>query len=508
MASDPQDRAVIQSWLSAMETFLLQEGGGLTTLAILDLLDAGHPAAAPLAVTWIEGRLNTLLGQLSEEGSLEPWKVLLQGANQGAWGLYLHNVPTSLSFLEEFPPKTRNAFFNRSNFIRLSVSLADLVSLPAGRAHLRRALVGRLSGPDVARAARLREVYPEEYRHEAEPSMVREPLAESPYTTDSEPSRSIWAISPGGRTAPLWQDWLAQGHLCVGSEESDWDRIPDLSTFPDKDAFYARYREERWNDKRDALWNVRSLRPGDIILANQGRTRILGVGIVQAPGYIYRPDRGQQRHTVKVAWDLTRAKVLDLPGPRWLYTVHPVSEEDFQSWFGSGVPTEQESPAQPILETQEALAVAEGVFDPTSIQDARERVMGSIVRRRGQQAFREALIERYEGRCMVTGCDVVQVLEAAHIVPYKGAETNHPENGLLLRADIHTLFDLGLLAIDEDFRVIVHPTLHGSSHGDLHGQRMLLSDDPQRQPSSVALTAHRAWAGLGQAVPASAGAKP
>jgi hypothetical protein len=498
MASDPQDRAAIPSWLKAMEAFLFQEGGGLTTLAILDLLDAGHPAAAPLAVTWIEGRLNTLLGQLGEEGSLEPWKVLLLGAHQGAWSLYLHNVPTSSSFLEEFPPKTRTAFFSRANFIRLSEGLVALASQPAGRQDLRKALVARLSGHDDSRAKRLREAYPEEYPHETQPSMVREPDPESPYHADSEPTRSIWAISPGGRTAPLWQDWLTNGHLCVGSEESDWDRIPDLSTFPDKEAFYARYREEHWNDKRDALWNVRSLRPGDIILANQGRTRILGVGIVQAPGYVYRPDRGKQRHTVKVAWDPTRTKVLDPPGPRWLSTVHPVSEADYRSWFGAAVTLDQHGPAQPVLEAQEALAEAQGAFDPSSIEDARERVMGSIVRRRGQHAFREALIQRYEGRCLVTGCDVVAVLEAAHIVPYQGEETNHPENGLLLRADIHTLFDLGLLAVDEDFRVVVHSSLHGSSHGVLHGQRLLLPEDPQRLPSLAALATHRTWAGLGE----------
>lgn len=496
MASDPQDRAAIQSWLNAMEAFLLQEGGGLTTLAILDLLDAGHPAAAPLAVTWIEGRLNTLLGQLGEEGSLEPWEVLLLGANQGAWGLYLHNVPTSSSFLEEFPPKTRTAFFSRANFIRLSEGLVALTSQPAGRQDLRKALVARLSGHDDARAARLREAYPEEYPQETQPSMVREPDSESPYHADSEPPRSIWAITPGGRTAPLWQDWLTHGHLCVGSEESDWDRIPDLSTFPDKEAFYARYREEHWNDKRDALWNVHSLRPGDIILANQGRTRILGVGIVQAPGYVYRPDRGQQRHTAKVAWDPTRAKVLDSPGPRWLYTVHPVSEEDYLSWFGAAATPDQPGPAQPVLEAQEAQAEAQGAFDPSSIEDARERVMGSIVRRRGQQAFREALIQRYEGRCLVTGCDVVAVLEAAHIVPYQGAATNHPENGLLLRADIHTLFDLGLLAVDEDFRVVVHPSMRVTTHGEFHGRPLLLPEDSALWPSRGALAAHLEWSGF------------
>jgi hypothetical protein len=320
--------------------------------------------------------------------------------------------------------------------------------------------------------------------------------ASEPFRTEPEPGPSIWAITPGGSFAPLWHDWLEEGHLCVGSEESDWDRIPDLRSFPDKEAFYAQYREAGWNDKRDALWNVRSLKPGDIILANQGRTRILGVGVVQAPGYVFRSDRSRQRHSVRVRWDMTRAKVIEKPGPRWLYTIHRVSQEDYEAWFGPLKSPMEPGPAQPVLEAQEELAEAQGAFDPTSIEDARERVMGSIVRRRGQQAFREALIERYDGRCLVTGCDVVQVLEAAHIVPYQGEETNHSENGLLLRADIHALFDLGLLAIGEDFRVILHPSLHATSHGEFQGCPLRLPDDLTRWPNRDAILVHLEWSGL------------
>src|SRR5205823_2979542 len=82
------------------------------------------------------------------------------------------------------------------------------------------------------------------------------------------------------------------------------------------------------------------------------------------------------------------------------------------------------------------------VFDPISIEDGRRRIQAS---RQGQFAFRAALIEAYGGRCAMTGCDILEVLEAAHIVPYRGPSTNAVSNGLLLRADIHTLFDLGLI---------------------------------------------------------------
>jgi hypothetical protein len=65
--------------------------------------------------------------------------------------------------------------------------------------------------------------------------------------------------------------------------------------------------------------------------------------------------------------------------------------------------------------------------------DARDRTLASIVRRRGQPQFRERLLAIYDGRCAISGCNAVEALEAAHISPYKGRHTNHPQNGLLFR---------------------------------------------------------------------------
>jgi hypothetical protein len=56
---------------------------------------------------------------------------------------------------------------------------------------------------------------------------------------------------------------------------------------------------------------------------------------------------------------------------------------------------------------------------------------------------------------MVSGCELLDIVEAAHIWPYRGIEDHHPQNGVLLRADLHTLFDLNLMAIDPG-ALIVH----------------------------------------------------
>ncbi len=75
-----------------------------------------------------------------------------------------------------------------------------------------------------------------------------------------------------------------------------------------------------------------------------------------------------------------------------------------------------------------------------------EWVLREVKRRIGQSDFRQTLIRAYGSRCAVTDCDVLDVLEAAHIDAYAGVHSNHPGNGLLLRADIHALFDADLIA--------------------------------------------------------------
>lgn len=91
----------------------------------------------------------------------------------------------------------------------------------------------------------------------------------------------------------------------------------------------------------------------------------------------------------------------------------------------------------------------EGAYQVT-FGDQRPRVRREIRLRRGQAKFRNALRERYGNACVVTGCKVIALLEAAHIQDYRRDAHNDPQNGLLLRADVHTLFDLDLLGIEPD----------------------------------------------------------
>ena len=136
-------------------------------------------------------------------------------------------------------------------------------------------------------------------------------------------------------------------------------------------------------------------------------------------------------------------------------------------------------------------------FNPANVQDARERILRSIAQRRGQRTFRDVLVTAYDGRCAITGCSIRDVLEAAHIHPYRGPDTNKVGNGLLLRADVHTLFDCGLISIDvASMTVVVAPQLRDSEYGAFQGARLHTPKGLAQQPSKDALSMHRKAAGF------------
>jgi HNH endonuclease len=112
----------------------------------------------------------------------------------------------------------------------------------------------------------------------------------------------------------------------------------------------------------------------------------------------------------------------------------------------------------------------EGYFDAAN---ERQRTLREIVERRGQPSFRRTLIEEHQGRCVITGCDAVSALEAAHIMAFSDLGSDKVSNGLLLRADIHTLFDLDLIRIDPDsMKVVLAPKLRGTCYKEFEGRQL------------------------------------
>jgi putative restriction endonuclease len=136
-------------------------------------------------------------------------------------------------------------------------------------------------------------------------------------------------------------------------------------------------------------------------------------------------------------------------------------------------------------------------FEPV-ITDSRLWAQQAAVVREGQGAFRVRVLDAYGRRCAVTGEHALPVLDAAHIQPYLGPSSNHVQNGLSLRADIHRLYDIGYVTVTPEYRFEVSRRLkddfdNGKPYYELEGARLtVVPDDPSQRPSRAALEWHAA----------------
>lgn len=116
--------------------------------------------------------------------------------------------------------------------------------------------------------------------------------------------------------------------------------------------------------------------------------------------------------------------------------------------------------------------------------------------RPGQATFRIDVEKAYAYRCAVTGERTRPALEAAHIVPWKEARRHDVRNGLLLRSDIHNLFDAGYVTIDPDLRFVVSPAIrtefeNGRDYYALDGRKIRLPLRHDERPLDENLDWHR-----------------
>jgi putative restriction endonuclease len=79
--------------------------------------------------------------------------------------------------------------------------------------------------------------------------------------------------------------------------------------------------------------------------------------------------------------------------------------------------------------------------------------------RLAQRAFQAVVLDRYHGRCAITGTKIRPVLQAAHIRPVTKDGENRIDNGILLRSDVHTMFDNGYLGVSPEHKLLVSPRL-------------------------------------------------
>jgi putative restriction endonuclease len=139
--------------------------------------------------------------------------------------------------------------------------------------------------------------------------------------------------------------------------------------------------------------------------------------------------------------------------------------------------------SQRILKESDAIPVLDGTDRYGSPYMIKPRL--------GQGAFKVLVADAYTRRCAVTGEKTLPVLEAAHIKAYAESGPHQTSNGLLLRSDIHKLFDAGYISITEDHRIEVSNRIkeeyqNGKEYYAYHGKELMIlpsvqSDLPSRE---------------------------
>jgi putative restriction endonuclease len=122
----------------------------------------------------------------------------------------------------------------------------------------------------------------------------------------------------------------------------------------------------------------------------------------------------------------------------------------------------------------------EGEMSQLILEDSEmPRYGNSILKkvRLGQGAFRVLVTDAYTRRCSITGERTLPVLEAAHIKPYSQSGPHFISNGLLLRSDLHKLFDSGYITITKDYKVQVSSRIkeefeNGKEYYQYHGSTL------------------------------------
>jgi hypothetical protein len=245
--------------------------------------------------------------------------------------------------------------------------------------------------------------------------------------------RGYWRIASDGRGNLAWDFSRAPLPWRIGDPSTNRDiAIPGDGSHQSEAAAEAEWK----------MLNAANISPWLLATKFKGEDRVLHVSSA-----LERPPAGLERHGFG-----------NLP-PAIREALETAETDAGFIEFGETAPYQITAPRVPSDEGDEGRREPAPGYTPGSV-DTRALVERQIRERRGQQQFRNALRKRYGDVCAVTGCKILAILEAAHIFPYRGKKDNHVENGLLLRADIHTLFDLNLIGIEPTRHLVrLHPDL-------------------------------------------------
>lgn len=144
-----------------------------------------------------------------------------------------------------------------------------------------------------------------------------------------------------------------------------------------------------------------------------------------------------------------------------------------------------------------ALTAATALQSPTLSVSGGLGPAALVTPRRGQGAFRLMVMDAYERRCAITGERTLPALEAAHIRPFSEHQKHEVRNGILMRSDLHRLYDLGLVTVKPDFTFHVSRTIerdyaNGKIYYALDGTTISTPAHVDAKPDIDALAWHAA----------------
>lgn len=193
----------------------------------------------------------------------------------------------------------------------------------------------------------------------------------------------------------------------------------------------------------------------------------------------YQAEKGRAERDLVIGCRLLQQPFF-LPRDHWLRapSAYPVNAVD-----GKSCRLDEPTGAMLIRSVEERLHDAASpplVYRPGAREDAHARRFGMpqfVMPRLGQGTFRIAVLDGFDRRCSITGERALPILDAAHIKPWSAGGENPPGNGLLLRTDLHRLFDLGYVTVSAERRFEVSPRLqedyeNGKAYYNLHGRSL------------------------------------
>lgn len=301
---------------------------------------------------------------------------------------------------------------------------------------------------------------------------------------------AYWKISPWN-----WgkdpQGWERQWRLCLRESKIaiGWDKVGDLSKLSlqqIKDALFKNYKEygrpnykSRLTLDAKQLFNFKKIKKGDIVVANKGQSEIAGIGQVEN-NYFFNKHVSIHKHTIPVKWCVTDGIKIKKQ-MHWLQTVIPLSRQEISELGILNI-----SKRVKIIRKYEVDIKRGAKFSERAIKT-----------RAFQQAFRNAILDIYEGKCAVCDVDDRAFLRGCHIVPV----TDDPSiatdlrNGICFCVIHDIAFEKGIFYISDKYEVRVSKSFKPTSRiltvaiSELDGKKIRLPT--QHYPKKSYLKKHR-----------------